>query len=173
MVKKNLRNNPNLQAAYEEAQRDRADALAENFQGSDKSAFVQQLPLRVDTRKWVAARLHTRKWAERVDVNVTETRISISAALAEAERRVLIRQWTKKSVLWVSLITFGNLSAQPPEPIRPRLMAGPVYCLGINPAESVRRLEAGRKRIRRPPNPNRYWQGVATFDQPSAPHSNL
>lgn len=103
-AKKSLRNNPDLQAAYEAAQQDRADALAEQIieladtpmppelEGADKSAWVQQLRLRVDARKWTAAKLHSRRWGERVDVSVTETRISITAALAEAERRVLIGQ---------------------------------------------------------------------------------
>ena len=45
--------------------------------------------LRVDARKWAAAKLRPRTYGDRVDVSVQETRISIHAALAEAEARVL------------------------------------------------------------------------------------
>lgn len=96
-----LRRDPELRARYQEAVEDRADRLAEelleladteipqDLDGPARSAFVQQLRLRVDARKWAAAKLRPRTYGDRVDVSVQETRISIHAALAEAEARVL------------------------------------------------------------------------------------
>ena len=46
--------------------------------------------LQVVVKKWAAAKLYPRKYAEWMDVSVSTTSISITAALAEAERRVLI-----------------------------------------------------------------------------------
>lgn len=103
-AKKTLRNDPELHSQYREAQQDRADRLAEQIieladtpmpeglEGKERSAWVQHLRVQIDSRKWVAAKLHPRIYGERLDVSMTETRISITAALAEAERRVLIGQ---------------------------------------------------------------------------------
>jgi hypothetical protein len=100
-AKDQLRRDPELRARYQEAVEDRADRLAEelleladseipqNLDGPARSAFVQQLRLRVDARKWAAAKLRPRTYGDRVDVSVQETRISIHAALAEAEARVV------------------------------------------------------------------------------------
>ena len=100
-AKKQLRNDPELKAAYREAQQDRADRLAEQLieladtpmpeglDGPSKSAWVQKLRVQIDVRKWTAAKLHPRTYGERLDVSVTETQISITAALAEAEQRVI------------------------------------------------------------------------------------
>ena len=100
-AKKQLRNDPELRAAYREAQQDRADRLAEQLieladtpmpeglDGPSKSAWVQKLRVQIDVRKWSAAKLHPRTYGERLDVSVTETQISITAALAEAESRVI------------------------------------------------------------------------------------
>ncbi len=100
-AKEALRRDPELRARYQEAVEDRADRLAEelleladreipqDLDGSARSAFVQQLRLRVDARKWVAAKLRPRTYGDRLDVSVQETRISISAALALAEARVV------------------------------------------------------------------------------------
>jgi hypothetical protein len=95
-----LRRDPGLRARYQEACEDRADRLAEELleladspipQGLDgpgKSAWVQKLRLQVDTRKWIACKLKPRQYGERLDLEVKHTSISITAALAEAERRV-------------------------------------------------------------------------------------
>ena len=100
-AKKQLRNDPELKAAYREAQQDRADRLAEQLieladtpmpeglDGPSKSTWVQKLRVQIDMRKWSAAKLHPRIYGERIDVSVTETQISITTALAEAEQRVI------------------------------------------------------------------------------------
>jgi hypothetical protein len=103
-AKKTLRNDPDLHAQYREAQQDRADRLAEqiieladtpmpeDLEGKERSAWVQHLRVQIEARKWTAAKLYPRIYGERLDVSMTETRISITAALAEAEQRVLIGQ---------------------------------------------------------------------------------
>jgi hypothetical protein len=100
-AKKTLRNNQDLQAQYREAQQDRADRLAEqiieladtpmpdHLEGKERSAWVQHLRVQIDSRKWVASKLYPRVYGERLDVTTTETRISITAALAEAEQRII------------------------------------------------------------------------------------
>ena len=99
--KTQLRTNPALQAAYREAIEDRADALADDIitladtppppglDGPGLHAWVAQLKLRVHSREWVASKLRPRVYGASVDVTVQATSISITAALAEAERRVL------------------------------------------------------------------------------------
>jgi hypothetical protein len=63
--------------------------MPEGLDGPSKSAWVQKLRVQIDVRKWTAAKLHPRTYGERLDVSVTETQISITAALAEAEGRVI------------------------------------------------------------------------------------
>lgn len=96
-----LRRNPDLKARYQEAVEDRSDRLAEELfeladtpmpeglDGPAASAFVQQLRIRLDVRKWAASKLAPRTYGEKIDVSVAETRISITAALAIADARVL------------------------------------------------------------------------------------
>jgi hypothetical protein len=100
-AKDQLRRNPDLRARYQEAVEDRADRLAEELleladspipeglDGPGRSAWVQQLRLKVDARKWIACKLKPRQYGDRIDLEVRHTSISITAALAEAERRVV------------------------------------------------------------------------------------
>ena len=57
--------------------------------GRAASAWVQQKRVQIDVRKWAASKLKPRTYGERMDVSVTETRISVTAALELAERRLL------------------------------------------------------------------------------------
>jgi hypothetical protein len=100
-AKLQLRNNPELKALYQNAVEDRADRLAEEIiqlcdaeipeglDGPGKSAFVQLQRLRVDSRKFIAAKLKPKTYGERLDLSVTNEPISILAALEAAQRRVL------------------------------------------------------------------------------------
>ena len=100
-AKRQLQHDPDLQRAYQAAIVERAQALADqivalsdekappNLEGASLSAWVQQLKLRLWARTWVAAKLAPRQWGERLDVSVTETRISITAALKAAESRLI------------------------------------------------------------------------------------
>ena len=99
-AKLQLRNNHELKAAYQQAVEDRADRLAEELMeladtpmpegldGPGRSAWVQQLRLRVDVRKWAASKLKPKTYGERLDLSVTHEPISIIAALESAQRRV-------------------------------------------------------------------------------------
>lgn len=100
-AKDQLRRDPELKARYQTAVEDRADRLAEELieladtpipegmDGRAASAWVQQKRVQIDVRKWAASKLKPRTYGERLDVAVTETRISITAALELAERRLL------------------------------------------------------------------------------------
>jgi hypothetical protein len=99
-AKQILRDNAELRYLYEQAKIDRADALADDLadlvsqpipdhlEGSARSAFVQHLRLQADVRKWSAARLHAVAYGDRLDVSVTNTQISITQALKDAESRL-------------------------------------------------------------------------------------
>jgi hypothetical protein len=110
-AKEALRRDPVLRARYQEACEDRADRLAEELleltdapiphelDGPGKSAWVQKLRLQVDTRKWIACKLKPRQYGDRVDLEVKHTSISISAALAEAEGRLLTNNFFTEDVI--------------------------------------------------------------------------
>ena len=99
-AKLQLRTDPELKAAYQQAVEDRADRLAEELMeladtpmpegldGPGRSAWVQQMRLRVDVRKWAASKLKPKTYGERLDLSVTQEPISIIAALEAAQRRV-------------------------------------------------------------------------------------
>jgi hypothetical protein len=53
------------------------------------SAWVQQKRMQVDARKWVASKLKPKTYGDRIDVAVTDNRISVMDALKEAKQRVL------------------------------------------------------------------------------------
>jgi len=97
-----LRADAALARRYAEAQAARADTLGERLisladaplppglQGAELMAAVQMRRLQIDVRKFVAAKLNPKKWGERMQVDVeVDQRISITAALEEAERRVI------------------------------------------------------------------------------------
>jgi hypothetical protein len=66
--------------------------MPKDLDGPAASAWVQQLRVRIDVRKWAASKLAPRLYGEKIDVSVTETRISATAALALAESRLLTLQ---------------------------------------------------------------------------------
>ena len=96
-----LRNSPEFRTMYEKAVESRADRLAEEIieladqempdglEGPMASAWVQQKRMQVDARKWVASKLKPKTYGDRIDVAVTDTRISVMDALKEAKQRVL------------------------------------------------------------------------------------
>lgn len=95
-----LEQDPKLRQAYDKAVQDRADLLAdeilelsdavmpEGLDGPSRSAWVQQKRLQVDARKWIASKLKPRTYGDRIDVAVTDTRISVIDALEAAQSRV-------------------------------------------------------------------------------------
>jgi hypothetical protein len=52
------------------------------------NAWVNRQRLRIDARKWTAAKLRPKQWGDKIDVSVTHTQISITSALKEAEDRL-------------------------------------------------------------------------------------
>lgn len=99
-AKVQLRESHELKAQYEEACKDRADRLVDDLlelvdapipddlDSSARSAHVNLRRLQVDTRKWIACKFNSRIYGDRVDVSVTSTQISISAALTDANKRL-------------------------------------------------------------------------------------
>ena len=100
-AKLQLRCDPALKVAYQHAVEDRADRLAEELMeladtpmpegldGPSRSAWVQQMRLRIDVRKWAASKLKPKTYGERLDLSVSHEPISIIGALQAAQRRVL------------------------------------------------------------------------------------
>jgi hypothetical protein len=101
LVMLTLRNNPEFRTMYEKAVESRADRLAEEIieladqempeglEGPMASAWVQQKRMQVDARKWVASKLKPKTYGDRIDVAVTDHRISITGALTQAKQRLL------------------------------------------------------------------------------------
>jgi hypothetical protein len=101
VVRDRIAKDLDFQAVYEKALQDRADRLAEEIleisdseppaglEPAAMSAWVADKRLRVDARKWVAAKLQPKRYGDRIDVSVVDTRISVTDALAQAKRRVL------------------------------------------------------------------------------------
>ncbi len=101
LVRKRIAADLDFQARYEKALQDRADRLAEEIleisdseppaglEAAAMSAWVADKRLRVDARKWVAAKLQPKRYGDRIDVAVTDTRISVLDALSQAKQRVL------------------------------------------------------------------------------------
>lgn len=98
-VKKKLAANPDLKAKYEIAVEARADYLADelleladapppDLDGPALTAWINQLKIRLDTRKWIAGKLRPKTWGERTEINLTSTSISITTALQQAEARL-------------------------------------------------------------------------------------
>ena len=56
--------------------------------GATDTGLVRQRQLQVDTRKWFLSKLAPKVYGDRLDVSVTETKISITAALQAAQGRM-------------------------------------------------------------------------------------
>tara|TARA_R110000868_G_scaffold98887_1_gene272306 strand:- start:717 stop:1211 length:495 start_codon:yes stop_codon:yes gene_type:complete len=57
--------------------------------GGTDNGLVRHRQLRVDTRKWFLSKLAPKIYGDRLDVSVTDTRISITGALAAAQARLV------------------------------------------------------------------------------------
>ena len=98
--KEKLREDHELRRRYDQAIDDRADRLAdvlislawtpppEGLDGRGMSAWVQHLRVKIDVLKWTASRLKPRTWGDRIEMSVTDNRISITEALKMAETRL-------------------------------------------------------------------------------------
>jgi len=57
--------------------------------GATDPGMVRQRQLQIDARKWILSKLAPNKYGDRLDVSVTDTRISISGALQAAQARLV------------------------------------------------------------------------------------
>jgi cyanate lyase len=57
--------------------------------GGTDNGLVRHRQLQVDTRKWFLSKLAPKVYGDRLDVSVTDTRISITGALAAAQARLV------------------------------------------------------------------------------------
>jgi hypothetical protein len=57
--------------------------------GGTDNGLVRHRQLRVDTRKWFLSKLAPKIYGDRLDVSVTDTRISITGALQAAQARLV------------------------------------------------------------------------------------
>ena len=101
VAKYQLRVNAALHTKYKAAIEERGDYLADELvdlsdemppEGLDPqliNAWVNRQRLRIDARKWSAAKLRPKQWGDKIDVSVTHTQISITQALREAEGRLI------------------------------------------------------------------------------------
>ena len=92
---------PNLAKQYARARQALLDKMADEIleladapvpvldNGATDNALVRQRQLQVDTRKWFLSKLAPKVYGDRLDVSVTDTRISISGALAAANARLV------------------------------------------------------------------------------------
>jgi len=102
LAKLHLRTDPSLREAYDQAVQDRAAFLAEelieladepipkDLDPASRSAWVQNKRVRLDTRKWIAARVYRQVYGDRVELAVNHTEISITAALEAADSRLQV-----------------------------------------------------------------------------------
>jgi hypothetical protein len=63
--------------------------MPEGLKGAEAAAWVNKKRLQVDARKWIAAKLKPKRYGDRLEMEVTDNRISITDALNEAKARVL------------------------------------------------------------------------------------
>ena len=57
--------------------------------GATDPGLVRQRQLQIDARRWVLSKLAPNKYGDRLDVQVSDTRISISGALQAAQARLV------------------------------------------------------------------------------------
>lgn len=92
---------PALAEQYERARAALIDKMADEIleladapvpvldNGATDNALVRQRQLQVDTRKWFLSKLAPKVYGDRLDVQVTDQRISISGALQAAQARLV------------------------------------------------------------------------------------
>lgn len=100
LARRHLRDDPVLRKAYDQAIEDRAALLAEELieladtpipEGLDptsRSAWVQHLRVKLDTRKWIASRVYRQVYGDKVDVSLNHVQVDLVKAIHEAEQRL-------------------------------------------------------------------------------------
>ena len=92
---------PDLSKQYARARQALLDKMADEIleladapvpvldNGATDNALVRQRQLQVDTRKWFLSKLAPKVYGDRLDVSVSDNRISIASALAAAQSRLV------------------------------------------------------------------------------------
>jgi cyanate lyase len=92
---------PDLSKQYARARQALLDKMADEIleladapvpvldNGATDNALVRQRQLQVDTRKWFLSKLAPKVYGDRLDVQVSDNRISIAGALAAAQSRLV------------------------------------------------------------------------------------
>lgn|GEM_PF-863412 len=100
LAKKHLRETPLLREAYDQAVEDRAALLAEelieladtpipeDLDPASRSAWVQHLRVRLDTRKWIASRVYRQVYGDKLDLSMNHVNVDLTAAMEDAQRRL-------------------------------------------------------------------------------------
>jgi hypothetical protein len=57
--------------------------------GATDPGMVRQRQLQIDARRWILSKLAPQKYGDRLDVSVTDNRISITGALQAAQSRLV------------------------------------------------------------------------------------
>lgn len=92
---------PNVKIAYEESRMIQAEKMAiddiieiaddaendETFDGKPNSAAVNRARLKVDSRKWIASKLHYKRFGDRIHQDIDATVVVDHAARLEAARK--------------------------------------------------------------------------------------
>lgn len=94
-----IRAHTELQRQYTAALEDRADFLAwqiemladspmpQGMDGASKSAWVQHLRVKLDARKWLAAKMAPKRYGEKLEIDNT-VRVDLAEAMRLAQERV-------------------------------------------------------------------------------------
>lgn len=61
--------------------------IPEDLDPASRSAWVQHLRVRLDTRKWIASRVYRKVYGDKVEVSVSAP-LDLVAAMEEGQRRV-------------------------------------------------------------------------------------
>ena len=113
-VQLKLERDEQYQAKYDKAVQDRADRLADEIMdladealptdlGAGANAWVQNKRVQVEARKWIASKLKPRTYGDRLDVSVSDNRISVLGALEQAQQRVALGMSKDANVLDVDV----------------------------------------------------------------------
>jgi len=88
-INKYLRNDKEAALAYDRAKELRADLLADEIiEIADLESDAAKARNRIDARKWIASKHYSKRYGDRIDLNVS-MQIDIAATLEEARGRLL------------------------------------------------------------------------------------
>ncbi len=82
-----INENPSIEDLYIRAQASRTELMVEEIvEIADTEPDANRARVRTDARKWYASKMNSKKYGDRIDLNVNQT-VDIGKALAEARAR--------------------------------------------------------------------------------------